>query len=625
MKRLLISTTCFSMVLTSGTFPASAQTVLQVGDQEVICLQDPDMACPEGAFCVVALRKKNCEAKAIAALTDLAVPDATGAEADAAPEADVTTEADLVIVPEGEPVVTPEAEAAAALEAEAAAAAEAEAAAAMEAEAAAALEAEAAAAAEAEAAAALEAEAAAAAEAEAAAAKEAEAAEAAVEAEATATTEAEAEAEVVADPAPVTEAEVADLIETAEGVEAPKADAVNALTDILTAEPSDAIESTETLPEAAAAAEEETAAEAGTTATEEPAATAEAGDEPAAEPRKKRRKPRAVITEVTEEETRSSDEDFEGEALAETTARDSDGKKRLSDLEKFGLVVVGALVVGAILKNGNRVVSNSGDRVVVEQPDGRYVVLKDDDTLIRRPGSTVQTETYDDGSTRSIVSYDDGSRIVTIRDAAGRVLRRSRFDTNGREVLLIDDLAPVERIDVTTLPKPRAGGTVISTKAGDADLRTAMLSLEAQQIGRTFSLRQIREYPEVRALAPMIDVESIRFDTGSAAIKGTEAQKLRELGRLMAEMVTENPAEVFLIEGHTDAVGSGAFNLSLSDRRAESLALALTEYFDVPPENMVIQGYGETELAVQSAGDEPLNRRTAVRIISPLLVRTALK
>jgi len=91
----------------------------------------------------------------------------------------------------------------------------------------------------------------------------------------------------------------------------------------------------------------------------------------------------------------------------------------------------------------------------------------------------------------------------------------------------------------------------------------------------------------------------------------------------MAQMIRRNPDEMFLIEGHTDAVGSGAYNLALSDRRAESVALALTEYFDVPPENMVVQGYGETELRVPTAGDEPRNRRAVVRMISPLMQQLA--
>ncbi len=704
MKRLLISTTCFSMVLTSGPLPLAAQTVLQIGEQEVICLPNKKTECPEGAFCVVAKREKNCEARAMEALGlavegvtepeadaeaavdggDAAAVDAEAAavaaqlEAEAAATAEAATAADAEqAAAEAEAAAAAEAAATAQAEAEAAAAqaaqdsadaeaaaaaeaalaeaeaaavaaqaaqaaadaeataaaaaqadAEAAAAAQMEAEAAAKAQADADAAAQADADAAAQADAEAAAQADADAAAQADA-EAAAAVEADAAVAAEGDAVVATEPAPeveviapMTDAEAAAVLETAEGIEAPKAEAIDALTDILAADRAGQEVTIDALPEAAAAAAEEGPDL--TNPEEQDAAPADgtaAAADTAEPPVKKRRKPRAVVTEVTEEQTRRSDQDFDEQANATEIARDGDGKKRLSDLEKFGLVVIGALVVGSLLKNGDKVVSNTGDRVVVQQPDGTYVVLKDDDTLIRRPGSSVQTETYDDGSTRSTVLYTDGSRIVTIRDAAGRVLRRARIDSEGRQTLLIDDLAPVERIDVSTLP--RTQGRVIRADEQDAELRAALLAEESRNIGRSFSLRQVREYTEVRALAPTIDVAAITFDTGSAAIRASEARKLSKLGELMADMVRENPSEVFLIEGHTDAVGSGAYNLALSDRRAESLALALTEYYAVPPENMVIQGYGERELLVDTAGDEPRNRRTAVRVISGLLDRTA--
>ena len=65
-----------------------------------------------------------------------------------------------------------------------------------------------------------------------------------------------------------------------------------------------------------------------------------------------------------------------------------------------------------------------------------------------------------------------------------------------------------------------------------------------------------------------------------------------------------DPTEIFLIEGCTDAVGAADDNLLLSDRRAESVALAFTEYFDVPPENIVVQGYGESDLRIATQGPE---------------------
>jgi len=49
------------------------------------------------------------------------------------------------------------------------------------------------------------------------------------------------------------------------------------------------------------------------------------------------------------------------------------------------------------------------------------------------------------------------------------------------------------------------------------------------------------------------------------------------------------------------------------------VALALTEYFDVPPENMVVQGYGERFLKIPTLEGERQNRRVAVRRITDLI------
>ena len=343
----------------------------------------------------------------------------------------------------------------------------------------------------------------------------------------------------------------------------------------------------------------------------------------------------ADVTEtITDDNARTSAEEF-----AAAPVEVSKGKKSgLSDLEKAGLLVLGALAVGAIIKNNreaaatdttvstmgdSRVVSNTGDRVIVLQPDGTYRVLKDDDTVIRRPGSTVRTETFRDGSTRTIVQRGDGTQVVTIRDATGRVLRRATYDDLGREIVLIDDLATEEPVYIRDLPKPKKR-IVISSKDQDAALKRELAALEADRAGRKFSLRQIREIPEVRALAATIDVEPVTFASGSAAVAAKEARNLADLGRVMQELLDENPREVFLIEGHTDATGKAAMNLALSDRRAESVALALTEYFDIPPENMVVQGYGETELLIDTQESEAANRRVEVRVITPLL-RTATR
>jgi outer membrane protein OmpA-like peptidoglycan-associated protein len=91
------------------------------------------------------------------------------------------------------------------------------------------------------------------------------------------------------------------------------------------------------------------------------------------------------------------------------------------------------------------------------------------------------------------------------------------------------------------------------------------------------------------------------------------------LGEAMQDVIAENPAEVYLIEGHTDAVGSDYDNLILSDQRAEAVATALAQNFDIPPENLVTEGYGEQYLKVDTEGPDERNRRATVRRLTELL------
>lgn len=407
-------------------------------------------------------------------------------------------------------------------------------------------------------------------------------------------------------------------------------------TDATTEAPAEALPSTEDLEAALAEVVEVPEAEAPTTDAAREAAAADTAPEAAALDDA----PPVTTTEaqtLTEETSRSATEDFltdlsgiisdsgvattTGAAATAAATQDDDDRSGLEKtLRQAVLPALAGLVVGQMLSNNRQVSLNTGDRVVVTRPDGSQEIIKDDNALLLRPGSTVQTQEYADGSTRTIVTRDDGSQVVTIRDANLRVLRRSLVRADGTTVELLDDTVAVQPVDVAALPPPArpvilAPGQQMSEEA----LREALR--RETQVNRSFTLGQIRNIPEVRALVAPVDIQAITFDTGSAAIKSDQAQALSALGRVIADSIRQNPREIYLIEGHTDTVGADAMNLALSDRRAESVALALTQFFGVPPENMVVQGYGEQFLKVPREGDIRENRRASVRRITDLLAR----
>lgn len=87
--------------------------------------------------------------------------------------------------------------------------------------------------------------------------------------------------------------------------------------------------------------------------------------------------------------------------------------------------------------------------------------------------------------------------------------------------------------------------------------------------------------------------------------------------RNLAESLREYPETELLIVGHTDAVGSDAYNQTLSQNRAAAAANVLASY-GVPRDRIQTAGRGETE-PVSSNDDETgrqLNRRVEVAIFA---------
>lgn len=337
--------------------------------------------------------------------------------------------------------------------------------------------------------------------------------------------------------------------------------------------------------------------------------------------------PRADPAEVVEEaiaETaiRRSTDDFSSRlSLQPDAALPAEGRsRRQRDLERAGLAALGALAIGMVV-NDNRVVARGDERVIVQGDDGDLKIWRDDDAILQSEGGTRRVERYADGTTVSEWRRDDGSRVVTVRDATGRVISRQRVQADGTTVPLFQEPARVEPIDVSTLPEMRYRELRLGAGT-DPDRALALLDQaesDARAVDRSFTLRQIREVRQVRELVPVLSPDPVVFQTNRANIDPEQVPKLLQVGRVIERLLQRNPSEVFLIEGHTDATGSAAYNLGLSDRRAESVALALTEYFRIPPENLIVQGYGEGYLRVATDLSEERNRRVVMRRITPLL------
>ncbi|MDB5611480.1 MAG: hypothetical protein JWP25_8380 [Bradyrhizobium sp.] len=277
-------------------------------------------------------------------------------------------------------------------------------------------------------------------------------------------------------------------------------------------------------------------------------------------------------------------------------------------------------------QEGGRTVFTEPGRVIVRDPSGQSFIRHDEDERFRFGARDIQTQRVGN-DTRTVVIRPDGSQIVTVVGNDGQLLRRIRRDREGREIIIIDnsyrDPGAVGGFYVD-LPPPviRIPYDRYIVDADDAPPDLIYDTMEAppvDRIERRYSLDEIRYSPSVRQLMPSIDLNSITFETGSWEIPSDQAAKLQAIADGLNRAIQRNPREVFLIEGHTDAVGNDVDNLSLSDRRAESAAELLTQQFGVPAENLTSQGYGSQYLKEQTDGPSRINRRVTVRRITPLL------
>ena len=264
--------------------------------------------------------------------------------------------------------------------------------------------------------------------------------------------------------------------------------------------------------------------------------------------------------------------------------------------------------------------------MIIRDPGGQAFIRHNEMDRFRYGARDIQTQVVG-GENRTVVVRPDGTQIINVVGRDGQLLRRLRRDREGREIVIIDnsyrdpravggfyvDLPP----PVVRIPYDRY---IVDAADAPPDLiYDTMLAPPVDRIDRRYSLDEIRYSPNVRMLMPSIDVNSINFDTGSWEISPDQAAKLQVIADGLNRAIQRNPREVFLIEGHTDAVGNDVDNLSLSDRRAESAAELLTQQFGVPAENLTSQGYGEQYLKEQTDGPSRVNRRVTVRRITPLL------
>lgn len=168
-----------------------------------------------------------------------------------------------------------------------------------------------------------------------------------------------------------------------------------------------------------------------------------------------------------------------------------------------------------------------------------------------------------------------------------------------------DGFVQMTRVGQTALPEPTL---MASTKSPHQMAAEQTPSLPVQPEVPATGMAAALEQGGVAVL------EDLVFASGSATLATGDYASLQEL----AAWLRANPDRTIALVGHTDASGGRAGNLSLSEKRAESVRQTLIKGFDIPAERVIADGVGylAPRDSNQTEAGRQRNRRVEVMITS---------
>ncbi|RME29425.1 MAG: OmpA family protein [Deltaproteobacteria bacterium] len=234
-------------------------------------------------------------------------------------------------------------------------------------------------------------------------------------------------------------------------------------------------------------------------------------------------------------------------------------------------------------------------RMAVESPDGTVAELSPEDPHPLHPGtyelhataegfvplesSLVVPEGAEHEVTKVLTRPDGVLQIKVVGPDGRPVDARLTLDggdrgTTGGEAQKVR-IAPGEHTIRATANGYRVAEVTIALKAGTTEV--VELVLEPAKVVVTVERVELRE--------------KVLFDFNQATIKPESYPLLDEVVAVMKE---HPEIEVLRIEGHTDERGSAAYNLELSEKRAEAVRQYLIDH-GIAPERLRAVGYGESK------------------------------
>ncbi len=155
--------------------------------------------------------------------------------------------------------------------------------------------------------------------------------------------------------------------------------------------------------------------------------------------------------------------------------------------------------------------------------------------------------------------------------------------------------------------------TQIRGKAEDPNKDKMVLPIEVGMRAKDFGEKVKKAVESSTATDKVLRLDYVTFETGSAQLTADSKYELDNVVKAMSDF----PAVVIEVGGHTDNVGDPASNQALSAQRADAVKTYLSGK-GITPARMIARGYGDTKPTAdnETAENRAKNRRTELKVVS---------
>lgn len=212
------------------------------------------------------------------------------------------------------------------------------------------------------------------------------------------------------------------------------------------------------------------------------------------------------------------------------------------------------------------------------------------------------------------LAYLAKQKIATAQQVASQKAAEADIANSGRARDRLQLEARTDEANRAKLDAERAKMDAQAAQAQANDAQRSAVNAEAQTREAQARAAQLE--------AQMADLQAKKTERGMVitigdVLFGTDQARLTPAGmstvRKLADVLNQNPTRTVLVEGFTDSTGSAAHNQELSERRAASVAAALTG-MGIARDRVATRGYGQAYpvAANDTAANRQINRRVEI-------------